>query len=193
MAGKRKKSSKLIRRQQRAGYLFVLPWVIGFIIFFLQPFLESMWYTLNDVTMGTGGMETKFVGLYNFRYLIVEDSKFLMNLWTVTADMLTQVAVCTILSLFIAVVLVQNFRGRTVYRAIFFLPIIMTSGVVYSMVGSVVGSLGLSGTGNAYMNGSSIADLMSRGGVSQEVITLIMGVVDSISSVFSFAGSSLFW
>lgn len=188
MAGKRKKSSKLIRRQQRAGYLFVLPWVIGFIIFFLQPFLESMWYTLNDVTMGTGGMETKFVGIYNFRYLIVEDSKFLMNLWTVTADMLTQVAVCTILSLFIAVVLVQNFRGRTVYRAIFFLPIIMTSGVVYSMVGSVVGSLGLSGTGNAYMNGSSIADLMSRGGVSQEVITLIMGVVDSIYAMITNCG-----
>ncbi len=186
---KRNKSSRLIRRQQRAGYFFVLPWVIGFIIFFLEPLLESMWYTLNDVTMGTDGMETTFVGLWNFRYLILEDSKFLMNLWTVTADMLKQVAICTVLSLFIAVILIQNFRGRTIYRAIFFLPIIMTSGVVYSMVGSAVGSSALSGTGNAYLYGGvSIASLMQQGGVSPSVINIIMGIVDSIFAMITNCG-----
>lgn len=188
MQGKRKKSSRLIRRQQRAGYLFVLPWVIGFIIFFLQPFLESLWYTLNDVTMGNGGMETKFVGLYNFRYLILEDSKFLRNLFTVTVDMLEQVAVCTILSLFIAVVLVQNFRGRTVYRAIFFLPIIMTSGVIYSMTAGVVASLGLEGTGNAYMAGSSIATPLVRSGLSPRIIVFIMAAIDSIYALITNCG-----
>ena len=47
-------TSRLIRRQQRAGYLFVLPWVIGFLIFFLQPLVESFWYALNNVVMGVG-------------------------------------------------------------------------------------------------------------------------------------------
>lgn len=179
MAGKQKKSLRLTRRQQRAGYLFVLPWVFGFIFFFLQPFLESMWYAVNNVTMGSGGIEAKFVGLGNFKYLILEDSKFLINLWEVTADMLVQVVVCTILSLLVAVVLVQNFRGRTVYRAIFFLPIIMTSGVVYSMVGSVVDSMGVS-TGNAYMNGNTIITMMERSGISETLITVIKGAVESI-------------
>ena len=179
MAGKQKKSLRLTRRQQRAGYLFVLPWVFGFIFFFLQPFLESMWYAVNNVTMGSSGIEAKFVGLGNLKYLILEDSKFLINLWEVTADMLVQVVVCTILSLLVAVVLVQNFRGRTVYRAIFFLPIIMTSGVVYSMVGSVVDSMGVS-TGNAYMNGNTIITMMERSGISETLITVIKGAVESI-------------
>ena len=186
---KRSKPSRLIRRQQRAGYFFVLPWVIGFIIFFLEPLLESMWYTLNDVTMGTNGMETTFVGLWNFRHLILEDSKFLMNLWTVTADMLKQVAICNVLSLFIAVMLIQNLRGRTIYGAIFFLPMIMTSGVVYSMVGSAVGSSALSGTGNAYLYGGvSIASLMRQGGISLSVINVIMGIVDSIFAMITNCG-----
>lgn len=179
MTGKRKKSLKLIRRQQRAGYLFVLPWVIGFIFFFLQPFLESMWFALNNVTMGDGGTKTSFVGLGNFRFLLLEDSRFLVNLGDVTLDMLVQVAVCTILSLLVAVVLVQDFRGRTVYRAIFFLPIIMTSGVVYSMVGSVVDSMAVS-TGNVYMSGNSFIALMERGGISDTLIDYIKKAVESI-------------
>lgn len=178
---KRNKSSRLIRRQQRAGYLFVLPWVLGFIIFFLEPFLTSMWYTLNDVTMGSGGMQTTFVGFANFRHLLLEDSKFLMNLGTVIADMVKQVLVCTILSLFVAVLLIQDFRGRTIYRAIFFLPIIMTSGAVYSMISRSVGSSALSGAGNAYLySGTSIATLMYEGGVSIMVIRIIMAIVDGI-------------
>lgn len=185
----KKTKSKLLRRQHRAGYIFVFPWIIGFLIFFLQPLLESFWYTLNDVVMGTGGLETSYVGLANFRYLILEDSSFLTNLWTVTLDMVQQVCICSILSLFVAVILVQNFRGRTVYRAIFFLPIIMTSGVVYSMVGSVVGSSGINGTGNAYMYTSvSMVTLMLQGGISPSVINIITGIIDSIFSMITNCG-----
>ncbi len=184
MAKQRKKHYSLVRRQNRAGWLFVMPFVIGFLIFFAKPMIESFWYTLNDVTMGQNGLETKWVGLGNFRYLLIEDSSFLRNLWTVTSQMLAQVAICTILSLFIAIVLVQNFRGRTVYRAIFFLPIIMTSGVVYSMVSSVVGSSGLSGTGNAYIYSSvSMTTLMQQGGVPTTFINLITQVIDAIFSM----------
>lgn len=186
---KRRKTSKLVRNQQRAGYFFILPWVIGFIIFFLQPLIESMWYSFNDTLMGAEGIETTFVGFKNYYYLLFQDSSFLRNLWTVTSAMLQQVAICTTLSLFVAVVLVQNFRGRTIYRAIFFLPIIMTSGVIYSMVGSVVGSSGLSGTGNAYMySSSSFTTLMIQGGLSREVVNLLTQAIDSIFSMVTNCG-----
>ena len=184
MANKRNKQYSLARKQNRAGWLFVLPFLIGFVIFFLKPMIESFWYTFNDVTMGQNGLETTFVGLQNFRYLLIEDSSFLRNLWTVTGSMLAQVAICTILSLFIAIVLVQNFHGRTVYRAIFFLPIIMTSGVVYSMVSSVVGSSGLSGTGNAYIYSStSMTTLMQQGGLPTSFINLLTQIIDAIFSM----------
>ena len=181
---KRKKQYSLTKRQNRAGWLFVLPFAIGFLMFFLKPMIESFWYTFNDVTMGNSGLQTKFVGLGNFRYLLLEDSNFLRNLWTVVSSMLAQVAICTILSLFIAIVLVKDFRGRTLYRAIFFLPIIMTSGVVYSMVSSVVGSSGLSGTGNAYIYSSvSMTTLMQQGGIPNSVIGILTRIIDAIFSM----------
>lgn len=184
-----KKTGKLMKNQQKAGYLFVIPWVIGFIIFFLKPLVQSFWYSFNDVTMGTDGLESTFTGVDNYKYLLLQDSSFLTNLWTVTSAMLQQVVICTVLSLFIAVVLVQKFRGRTLYRAILFLPIIMTSGVVYSMVGSVVGSAGLSGTGNAYMySSSSLTALMIQGGISSSVVTTITGFIDSIFSMIPNCG-----
>lgn len=185
----RKKTSKLVRRQQRSGYLFVAPWIVGFIIFFLKPMVESMWYSLCDTFMGETGIQTTFAGLKNYRYLLLEDSSFLENLWSVAGNMLTQIAICTTLSLFLAVVLVQKFRGRTIYRAIFFLPIIMTSGVIYSMVGSVVGSSGLSGTGNAYMySSSSLTTLMLQGGLSQEAVNLLTKAIDSIFAMTTNCG-----
>ncbi len=185
----KKKKSNLMRNQQRAGYLFILPWVIGFVIFFGKPLLESFWYSFNDVVMGPNGLESTFVGLNNFKYLLLQDSAFLTNLWSVTLNMLQQVLICTVLSLFIAVVLVQKFRGRVIYRAILFLPIIMTSGVIYSMVGSVVGSAGLSGTGNAYMYSSaSLTTLMIQGGISTSVVNMLTGFIDSIFSMLPNCG-----
>ena len=182
---KKRKHGGLQRRQQRNGWLFVLPWIVGFVIFFLKPLVQSLWFSFNDVTMGNSGMETAFVGLGNYKYLLIQDSSFLTNLWTVTLSMLQQVAICTVLSLFIAVVLVQKFRGRTLYRAIFFLPIIMTSGVVYSMVGSVVGSAGLSGSGNAYMYSSvSLTTLMLQGGIGKSVVDFLTRAIDSIFAMY---------
>ena len=186
---KKRKHGGLLRRQQRNGWLFVLPWIVGFVIFFLKPLVQSLWFSFNDVTMGNSGMETAFVGLGNYKYLLIQDSSFLTNLWTVTLSMLQQVAICTVLSLFIAVILVQKFRGRTLYRAIFFLPIIMTSGVVYSMVGSVVGSAGLSGSGNAYMYSSvSLTTLMLQGGIGKSVVDFLTRAIDSIFAMTTNCG-----
>ena len=186
---KKRKHGGLLQRQQRNGWLFVLPWIVGFVIFFLKPLVQSLWFSFNDVTMGNSGMETAFVGLGNYKYLLIQDSSFLTNLWTVTLSMLQQVAICTVLSLFIAVVLVQKFRGRTLYRAIFFLPIIMTSGVVYSMVGSVVGSAGLSGSGNAYMYSSvSLTTLMLQGGIGKSVVDFLTRAIDSIFAMTTNCG-----
>lgn len=186
---KTKKTSRLVRNQQRAGWIFILPWLVGFVMFFLKPMVQSIWYSFNDTVMGADGIVSTFVGLENYKYLLLKDSSFLTNLWTVTSSMLQQVAICTTLSLFVAVVLVQNFRGRTIYRAIFFLPVIMTSGVIYSMVGSVVGSSGLSGTGNAYMYSSaSLTTLMIQGGISREVVNMLTQAIDAIFSMTTNCG-----
>lgn len=181
MKQKRKKTSKLIRRQRREGVLFLLPWILGFLIFFLRPMVESFWFGFNDVTMTADGLKSNFVGLKNFHFLLFEDAQFMLKLASITVSMLQQVVICTTLSLLVAVVLVKNFRGRTIYRAIMFLPIILTSGVVYSMIGTVAN---FGGDSNAYLYASfSPTVMMTRAGVSGTIISALQWLSDSVFSM----------
>lgn len=186
---KKGRKSSLYKKQGRAGYLFVLPWVIGFLFFFLKPFIESFWFTFNDVTMQATGLTPKFIGLENYRYLLLEHTTYIPMLVEAVQAMLTQVVIITMLSLFIATLLNQKFRGRTFYRAVFFLPIILTSGVVYTMMSSVVGNTGLSSTENAYLfQSAGLRDILLQGGLSVAIVTMITGVVDSIFSLVAQSG-----
>lgn len=186
---KKRGRSSLIRKQGRAGYLFVFPWIIGFLFFFLKPFIQSFWFTFNDVTMQADGLSPKFIGLENYRYLFLENTTYLPMLVDAIQAMLTQVVIITMLSLFIATLLNQKFRGRTFYRAVFFLPIILTSGVVYTMMSSVVGNTGLSSTENAYLfQSAGLRDILLQGGLSVSIVSSITGVVDSIFSLVAQSG-----
>lgn len=184
-----RKSSSLSRKQGRAGYIFVFPWIIGFLFFFLKPFIESFWFTFNDVTMEVSGLTPKFIGLGNYKYLFIENSSYLQMLTESVSTMLTEVVIVTILSLFIATMLNQKFRGRTFYRAVFFLPIIITSGVVYTMMSSAVGSGNVGSTENAYLfQSAGLRDILLQGGLSTSLVTGITGVVDRIFSLFNKSG-----
>jgi ABC-type sugar transport system permease subunit len=186
---KKRRRSSLSRKQGRAGYLFVFPWIIGFLFFFLKPFLESFWFTFNDVTMQAEGLTPNFIGLKNYKYLLFEDSTYFQMLVDAIRMMLTNVVIVTMLSLFIATLLNQKFHGRTLYRAVFFLPIILTSGVVYTMMSSVVGNGGVSSTENAYLfQSAGLRDILLQGGLSVSVVARITGVVDSIFSLASKSG-----
>lgn len=126
----------LERRRAWAGRLFVLPFTLGFLLFFLLPAAQSLFFTFSDVKLDVGGFDTTFTGLENLRYLFLEDPDYTQNLLAACQQMLLQVPVILIASLFFAVLLNQRFHGRTVVRAIFFLPVIIASGVVMSIINS---------------------------------------------------------
>lgn len=187
---KKRKSASLQKKQARAGYVFILPWVVGFLFFFLKPFIQSFWFTFNDVTMNADGLSPSFVGLNNYKYLFFTDASYLRMLYESMSSMLIEVVIVTILSLFVATMLNQKFHGRTLYRAIFFLPIILTSGVVYTMMSGVVG--GNSGPGtteNAYLFQSvGLRTILLQGGLSASIVTSITGIVNTIFSLVTKAG-----
>jgi ABC-type sugar transport system permease subunit len=175
----KKRSSPLRKKQARAGYLFVFPWIIGFLFFFLKPFVESFWFTFNDVTMQADGLSPSFIGFGNYKYLFFENPTYIPLLTGAIRSMLTEVIVIIMLSLFIATLLNQKFRGRTIYRAIYFLPIVLTSGVVYTLMSGVAGLS--SAGGNAYLiQSSGLREILLQGGLSSMVVANITGVVDSI-------------
>ena len=124
--------SKMQRRRAWWGRLFILPWFIGALFFFVLPMLTTVVWAFSNVNFAT--RTSTFIGIANFRSLFTEDADFLPNLLESVGSVVLQVPVIVVFSLFIAMILRQKFIGRTACRAIFFFPVIIASGVVITIL-----------------------------------------------------------
>ncbi len=115
------------------GIIFILPFIIGFLLFFLVPFIQSIRFSFHEINIGTTGYTLDFVGWENYEYYFVVHTEFVEDLLKTGRDTLLEIPAILIFSMFIAVVLNQKFRGRLLMRTIFFLPVIIGSGVVAEM------------------------------------------------------------
>ena len=122
--------------QQRAGYLFVLPWVLGLLLFLIIPLFSSIWYSFADVKIEPNNIKTIFIGLANYKSLLFEDPDYTNNLSTSITYVLCSVPLILAFSLITAVLLNQNFKGRTLFRALFFSPIIISTSAVMKVLQS---------------------------------------------------------
>ena len=126
---------KLTLRQKRslAGYLWVAPFIIGFIFFFLAPMLQSFRFSVSELIFTTEGYELNYVGIQNFRYAVTVDPNFNQYFTETVLGILVNIPSVIMFSFFIASILNQEFKGRTLVRAIFFLPVILTAGVLHQL------------------------------------------------------------
>lgn len=126
------------KRQALWGIVFVIPLLIGFVYFFLLPFVVTLVYCFSRVynaglKSSTGehiGIVTEWVGLDNFKYIFREHATFSDTLSDSTFSTLISFMLILIFSLIIAVLLNSKFRGRAFIRAIFFMPVIFNSQAV---------------------------------------------------------------
>lgn len=121
------------KKKRRYGYLFIAPWFIGFVFLFLLPILQSIRYSISDIRL-VNGLSIKFAGLSYYEKALVKDAEFLPRLGEALSDMLYQVPLVLVFSLAIAFVLNGKFRGATFFKSVFFLPVIVASGVVITIV-----------------------------------------------------------
>ena len=137
------------------GYGFIALWFIGTLWLFIMPVLTSLWYSLCntklldkagalEVGMTSAGIYTEWNGFYNFTKAFTIDTTFLPKLGTALGEILPNTIVIMIFSLFIAVILNQKFRGRTLARAVFFLPVLIATGPVISVINVDMTSQGVS-------------------------------------------------
>jgi len=120
-------------RHNLAGYVFVLPFVIGFAAFFLYPFILSILLSISELELGATGFKLTSVGLENYRRALFVHENFVRVLFEEIVRVLRNVPIIVMFSLFVAVMLNQPFRGRLLARVIFFLPVIYASGAVLIM------------------------------------------------------------
>ncbi|MEG1875788.1 MAG: sugar ABC transporter permease, partial [Angelakisella sp.] len=121
-------------RRAHWGWFFILPWLIGAIFFFLVPMVQTVIFAFSEIKVTENGFETTLIGFKNITNFFTKDPRFLKNLTDTLVGVLPQILVIISFSLFIAVILRDNFRGRTFFRALFFLPVIISAGVVITIL-----------------------------------------------------------
>lgn len=128
---KQQKKPRGIEKVRSAyGYRFITPWLIGQLLFVLVPIVSSISYSFSTVNINSGHVQAVFNGVENYREMLVNNPLYVDNLRDALGSMFTSLPIIVSLSMVMALILNQKFRGRFVFRAIFFLPVIIASGVV---------------------------------------------------------------
>lgn len=116
------------------GLRFISPWIIGLVLFFIIPIGQSIYYSFCTHSMTDNGIVSTFIGLGNYDEILNRDPKYLTNLSAAIVEILYSLPVIFIVSLILAMLLNQQFPGRTFFRGLYFLPVVIASGVVITIL-----------------------------------------------------------
>ena len=137
---KKKKAASLEKKKARAGWIFVLPFVIGFVIIYFPIVFESIRASLFYTTKVDG----KFVDTFNYfnsyyqAFFHEDTGDFVQTLFSGIGEIVLDIPMILLFSLFMAVLLNQKMAGRAVFRAIFFVPVILSTGIMDAIDASAV-------------------------------------------------------
>lgn len=172
-----KKVTGIERLKVRYGRMFVLPWTIGLLLFFLVPLFTSIAYAFCNVSLADDNM-LSFVGFEHFNYLIKSDPNFLDNIGEAVTSFIYSLPIIVALSMIFAIILNQKFRGRIFARAVFFLPVIIATGVVMKFV-----------TGEALDSGAALSTSLggteSYSGIRFDELLMNLGLPQSLTELLA--------
>ena len=189
-----KKPMKFQTTQKINGYVFLLPWIIGFLLFFLMPMVNTIIYSFNIVGVAEqGGMEMTYTGISNYidlfqKELSTANQQFTRVFAEENSNIVMNTPLIVVFSLFSALLVNANYKGRDVVRVIFFLPIVLGISIVTTLVTTTGGDVtGVTAVATEE-SGFIMRLLTSYSFLPKDVIGFIMGVVADISSIISKAG-----
>ncbi|MBR5295744.1 MAG: sugar ABC transporter permease [Clostridia bacterium] len=128
---KKQKAKSLDKAKARAGYFFVLPFVVIFFLIYIPVIVESLTYSFHTIyPLSGGGFVLDYVGWDNYYDALFVDANFVTTLTSGVKQLVLEVPAIVVFSLFMAVLLNQKMVGRTLFRAIFFIPVILSTGLI---------------------------------------------------------------
>lgn len=193
------KIASLDRKKARAGWVFVLPFVIGFVLVYLPIIWESIFMSFHSLSIVTGGgFELEWVGLENYQYALFKDPSFVQTLIEGLKELAFDIPAILIFSLFMAVLLNQKMAGRAVFRAIFFVPVILSTGIMETIEGqNILGSV-MEGTESVDGSNSSAAGeivslmdmekLFASMKIGKELLTYVVDMINQIYDIVNRSG-----
>ena len=131
---KKKKMRTYQQRQDRTGYMFMAPWILGFALFTLFPFVFTIYLSFTNVKKTTLGYEIDFTGISNYIEAFVKNTEFLPALLEYLKMIVPYTCIVVVLSFIIAYLLCKIKTGKGILRTIYFLPVVIMSGPVMTQI-----------------------------------------------------------
>lgn len=191
---KKLRSIKLKHQQTKkiAGFFFVLPWLTGFLLLFIKPLVQSIYFSMldNELFSVKGGMVKKFVGFENFKYIFRVDTDFNREFFESIQQTLTNLPIIIIFSLFVAILLNQKFHGRGIVRTVFFLPIIFGLDIITGLAETnVVGEVVKGAVeNNSFLKATVLQEFLVDSGLPAGFIQVLVSSINQVFSIISFSG-----
>ncbi len=198
---KKKRGASLEAKKARAGWLFILPFLLGFVLIYLPVIFDSIKYSFNeiDILVG-GGFKLTGVGWKNYSDALFVDPSYVTTLASGIKQLVLDIPSIVIFSLFVAIILNQKIAGRAVFRAIFFIPVILTTGLIANidslntMSEYMEGSSGIdNGTGqestaDQIISVLDVERLFDNMMVGTEIVTYVVSMVNNIFNIVNRCG-----
>ena len=127
-------TTQMQRRQAWEGFMFVSPFVVGTLAFFLYPVIFSLYISFGEYTIVKEASTFEFLGWANYVNAFIEDTAFTDIFKTVVTDSLINTPLIVVFSLIIAIFLNKDFPGRGFFRTVYFLPFLLGTGYVMSIL-----------------------------------------------------------
>jgi len=180
-------------KRKLLGFTFLIPFLLGFFMFFAKPLVETFKYSFNSITLDeVGNMIFTPNGIQNYIDLFTKEvstsqTQILRVLVDENTNMLINVPLITLLSLFLALLANRQFKGRAIVRMIFFLPIILGLEVVTDMMTITTGSETIQ-TGGLFAESFVARMLVRYTSIPMTYLSPIIEFVENIFSVISRSG-----
>ena len=190
-----RRPASLEKRKARAGYVFVLPFILGIVLIYLPILIDSLWFSFYaSESAGRGTYVYVFKGLEYYKYAFTGSPDYVSKLLAGLQQLIFEVPAVIIFSLFIAVVLNHKMLGRAAFRAIFFVPVIISTGLMDSINGKDIASSQMSGGIDDGSGGTGIVNIMQvealfrEMAIGGELVTYVVNLVNDIYNIINYSG-----
>ncbi|MCQ2519315.1 MAG: sugar ABC transporter permease [Lachnospiraceae bacterium] len=192
MKKQKNKLAGLQKRKAIAGYIFILPFILGFLLFMVKPMFESFYMSFCNVELNPGRVDKSWIGLENFRLAFRIDPDYTRFLTEELSQMVLYSLGIMVFSFFVALILNQEFKGRGLVRAVFFLPVILSSGVILGIEENNYLMAQLASTVEMAAENVSVTDaiqtILRTAGVGTRAFEWVFEIIDNIYDVAVASG-----
>ncbi|MBP5331662.1 MAG: sugar ABC transporter permease [Lachnospiraceae bacterium] len=189
---KKGKMDGLAKSKAISGYLFILPFIIGFLAFMVKPLFHSLYMSFCDVILSSGNVSYSPIGIENYKFALRTDPEYLRLLTEELTRMVIYTFAIIVFSFFVSLILNQEFKGRALVRTIFFLPVILSSGVMLGLESNNQYMSILEQTVETTSSGISVTaaleTILRTAGVGVRAYEKVFEVIDNIYDVALASG-----